>query len=176
VPAERLHAIETHIGGLIHHGGDKLIGLVVLEEDEEDGGHMSNVSVEELLPLLLPEEEQQFLEDHTAPLIQEGRDDCFPDGGGLSSEEGDGFIEVDLILEAVIVGLEVVEVLVEDDADDDLVVLDGHSAAWGWIYRLMAYFQRVDTTSSSFLLYPYSTVLMSMDAFHLASSAACSSS
>ncbi len=40
------------------------------------------------------------------------------------------------------------EVLVVDDADDNLVVLDGDSSAWGWIYRLMAYFQRVDTTSS----------------------------
>jgi hypothetical protein len=68
------------------------------------------------------------------------------------------------------------EIFIEDDADDDFVVLDGDSSAWGQTYLLMAYFQRVETTSSSFLLYPYSMVLMSMEAFHRVSSAACSSS
>lgn len=129
MPAEGLHPVQTHIGGLVHHGGHQLVGLVVLEENEQDGRNVADVSIVEHLALLLPEKEHELLQDRTALLVQEGRDHCLPNRGRLCSKEGHWLIKIDLVLESVVVGLEVVEILVEDDADDDLVVLDGHSAA-----------------------------------------------
>lgn len=129
MPAERLHAVQAHIGGLIHHGGDQLVGLVVLEEDEQDGRHMADVAIMEHLALLLAKKEHKLLEHNAALLIQEGRDHCLANRRGLCSKERDWLVKIDLVLESVVVWLEIMEILVEDDADDDLVVLDRHSSA-----------------------------------------------
>lgn len=90
---------------------------------------MPDVSIVEHFALLLAENEHELLQNCTALLIQEGRNHCLSNRRGLCSEEGDCLVKIDLILEPVIVWLEVMEILVEDDADDDLVVLDGHSTA-----------------------------------------------
>jgi hypothetical protein len=90
---------------------------------------MANVPIVEHLALLLAEKEHELLQDRTALLIQEGRDHCLPNRRRLCPKQRHCLAKIDLVLEPVVVGLEVVEILVEDDADDDLVVLDGHSSA-----------------------------------------------
>ena len=62
MPAVGLHPVQAHVRGFVHHGGDELIGLVILKKDEEKGSNVTYVSVIEQLTLLLLEEIHQLLQ------------------------------------------------------------------------------------------------------------------
>lgn len=57
--------------------------------------------------------------------------------------------------------LGIAEIFIEDDCDKFFIVLNGNSSDLVEIYLLMAYFQRDESASSSLLLSPVSTVLIS---------------
>ena len=173
MPAVRLHPVEAHVGGFVHHGRDQLVGLVVLEEDQQEGGHVADVPVVEQLAFLLLEEVHQLFQHSQALLVQEGAVHRLLQPWLFRPENWHGLVIIDILFEFVVVGLEIIEIFIEDDTDDGLEVLNGHASTYPHHYLFIAYFHLVDTTSSSFLLSPYSIVLMSMF-FHLCSRVVCS--
>lgn len=60
MPSQRLKSVETHVGGLLHHGADEFVGLVVLEKDEEYSCDMRDIGVVKQLSFLLPQKEHEF--------------------------------------------------------------------------------------------------------------------
>lgn len=148
VPAVGLHPVEAHVGGFVHHGRDELVGLVILKEDKQKGSNMTYVSIVEQLTLLLLEEIHQLLQHRHTLLIQKRTMHGFLQLWLLRPKHRHRLAIIDILLEFVIVGLEIIEILIEDDTDDGLKVLNRHPPTYPHHYLLIAYFHLVDTTSS----------------------------
>lgn len=134
---------------------------------------MPNISIIEHLTFLFSKGKHQLLQNCSSFLVQKRADYCLANRRFFCSEKRNSIVESNLIFNLFIVGLSVMKIFIEDNTNDDLVIFNRNSPMWNYTYLLIAYFQRVDTTSSSFLLSPYSMVLISIEAFHLERRALC---
>lgn len=92
---------------------------------------MPNVPIVKYLPLFTLKQKHQLAQHYTSSFIEERTNHCLTQRGLSHTKKRHWLYEVDLVLEFVVIGPKIIEIFVEDDADDDFVVLNRHSAAYG---------------------------------------------
>lgn len=100
-----------------------------------------------MLTFLSFEQEQELTKHCETFIIEEGRIHGLFEIAGLKPKKRYFIVEICLVFKFVVNWFEIIKIFVEDDADDNFIVFDRDSSKWVNWYLLMAYFQRVETTS-----------------------------